>query len=389
VDSAGNLNSHKRIPALDGLRGIAILAVFFRHYAGGLEKTATSTGLHVLGMIFNFGWSGVDLFFVLSGFLITGILYDTKGKPGYYKNFYARRILRIFPPYYLLAAIYLMLTPVLAAHWKWGQLYFLVYLGYPLALIWPALAEVSPFVHLTHLWSLCAEEQFYMIWPWTIARLRSSAAILRACLALAAATLLLRAAICVTGWVDINWTHDFLGCRMDALAVGAAIAIAVRGPLRDKIMKWAPAVFFPAVASVIAICFLRRTVDHTDPAIATLGFSLIALAYGALLTLALRKGTWLERLLSLGVLRTFGKYSYAMYLFDFPLTVFLSPKREYFIAAIHSYAIGSGVFLVFCLLVNLLVAATSFHLVESPIMRLKTRFNYAYLRPTETANRKD
>jgi peptidoglycan/LPS O-acetylase OafA/YrhL len=76
-------------------------------------------------------------------------------------------------------------------------------------------------------------------------------------------------------------------------------------------------------------------------------------------------------------LRIFGEYSYAMYLFDFPLTVFLSPKRDYFIAASHSYAIGSGVFLVFCLLVNLLVAAASFHFVESPIMRLKTRFNYA------------
>ena len=377
MDSVNELNFRKRIPALDGLRGIAILAVFFRHYAGGLEKTATSTGLHVLGMIFNFGWSGVDLFFVLSGFLITGILYDTEARPGYYRNFYLRRVLRIFPPYYLLAVIYLALTPVLAAHWKWGQLSFLVYLGYPLALIWPGLGEVSPFVHVTHLWSLCAEEQFYMIWPWTIARLRSGVAILRACLALGVVTLLLRIAICVTGWVDINWTHDFLGCRMDALAVGAAIAIAVRGPLRDTIVHWAPWVFFPSAVVVIAICFLRRTTDHIDPAIATIGFSFIALGYGALLTLALRQGTWLERVLSLGVLRIFGKYSYAMYLFDFPLTVFLSPKRDSFIAAAHSYAIGSGVFLVFCLLVNLLVAAASFHFVESPIMRLKTRFNYA------------
>ena len=377
MTAATNLDLHKRIPALDGLRGIAILAVFFRHYAGGLEKTATSTALHILGMLFNFGWSGVDLFFVLSGFLITGILFDTQGKPGYYKNFYARRLLRIFPPYYLLAAIYLALTPLLAAHWKWGQLSFLVYLGYPLALIWPALAEVSPSVHITHLWSLCAEEQFYLIWPWTIAKLRTSRAILRVCLALAIATLLFRIAICVTGWVDITWTHDFLGCRMDALAIGAAIAIAVRGPLENRLMKWAPIIFPLAAVSVIAICLFRRTTDHSDPAIATIGFTLIALAYGALIVLALRHGTWLERLLSTRVLRLFGKYSYAMYLFDFPLTVFLSPRREFFIAASHSYAIGSAVFLLVCLLVNLLVAAASFHFVESPIMRLKTRFNYA------------
>ena len=112
-------------------------------------------------------------------------------------------------------------------------------------------------------------------------------------------------------------------------------------------------------------------------AIATIGFTLIALAYGGLLTLALRQNSWLDRLLSTTVLRLFGKYSYAMYLFDFPLTVFLSPKRESFIAATHSYALGSGIFLLFCLLLNLVLAAASFHLVESPIMRLKKRFNYA------------
>jgi peptidoglycan/LPS O-acetylase OafA/YrhL len=377
VDAATHLDEHKRIPALDGLRGIAILAVFFRHYAGGLERTASSSALHALGMLFNFGWSGVDLFFVLSGFLITGILFDTQVKPGYYQNFYARRVLRIFPPYYLLAAMYLGLTPLLAAHWKWGQLSFLIYLGYPLALIWPGLAEVSPSVHITHLWSLCAEEQFYLIWPWTISKLRTTRAILRVCLALAVGTLLLRIAICVTGWVDITWTHDFLGCRMDALAIGAAIAIAVRGPLKNHLMKWAPIIFPLAAATVIAICLFRRTTDHSDPAIATFGFTLIALAYGALLVLALRQGTCLERLLSTRVLRLFGKYSYAMYLFDFPLTVFLSPKRELFIAATHSYAIGSAAFLLVCLLVNLLLAAASFHFVEAPIMRLKARFKYA------------
>jgi peptidoglycan/LPS O-acetylase OafA/YrhL len=377
VDPKSTFDFRKRVPALDGLRGIAILAVFFRHYAGGLEKTATSTGMHVLGMIFNFGWSGVDLFFVLSGFLITGILYDEQGKPGYYKNFYARRILRIFPPYYLLAAVYLALTPVLAAHWRWGQLSFLVYLGYPLALIWPALGEVSPSVHITHLWSLCAEEQFYIFWPWTIAWLRTGKAILRACLALGIATLLLRIVICVTGWVDITWTHDFLACRMDALAAGAAIAITMRGPLKDRVLSWAPAIFFPSAVAVIAICALRRTADHRDPAIATIGFTLIALAYAGLLLAALRQGAWLDRVLSFRLLRIFGRYSYAMYLFDFPLTVFLSPKRDFFIAATHSFAIGSAVFLIFCLLVNLLVAAASFHLVESPILRLKSRFNYA------------
>jgi peptidoglycan/LPS O-acetylase OafA/YrhL len=158
--------------------------------------------------------------------------------------------------------------------------------------------------------------------------------------------------------------------------LGAASAIAIRGPFKEPMLKWAPMVFFPAAVSVFAICYIRRTTDHSDSAIATIGFSLIALSYGALLVLALRQGTVLERLLSTRVLRIFGRYSYAMYLFDFPLTVFLSPKREYLISWTHSYFAGSAIFLVFCLLLNLLVAAASFHFVESPILRLKSRFAY-------------
>jgi peptidoglycan/LPS O-acetylase OafA/YrhL len=377
LESKERFDFHQRIPALDGLRGIAILAVFFRHYAGGLEKSSSSTGMHVLGMLFNFGWTGVDLFFVLSGFLITGILFDTQEHPDYFKNFYVRRILRIFPPYYLLALVYLALTPWLNAHWKVGQLSFLVYFGYPLALIWPGLGEVSPSVHITHLWSICAEEQFYMIWPWSIARLRTASNILRACAALVVGTLLLRIAICTTEWLDIGWTHDFLGCRMDALAIGAAIAIAMRGPLKTVAVKWAPMVFFPAAASVVLMCHARHTVDHSDPVIATVGFSLIALMYGALLLMGLHQQGWLAKLFSTRFLRMCGRYSYAMYLFDFPLTVFLSPKRVYFISVTHSFVLGSAAFLIFSLGLNLLAAAASYHLVEAPILRLRRHFNYA------------
>ncbi len=372
-----HLDFRQRLPALDGLRGIAILTVFFYQYAGGLQNVDGSGALHVLGMAFGFGWSGVDLFFVLSGFLITGILYDTRTDVGYFKNFYARRVLRIFPIYYLFILIYLLLTPFIGAHWKLGQLSFLVYLGFPAVLVWPDLGQVSPLVRINHLWSVNAEEQFYMIWPWIISRLRTPKAILRACIVGGTLAFLLRVAICVSGRISIAWTHDFLLCRMDAIALGAAIAILVRGPLQERMLRWAPLAFVLAAGAVVGTCIVRRAVDHSDPVIATIGFSLIALAYGALLLLALRKGTWLEWLLSARVLRIFGKYSYGMYLYDLPLTVILSPRREFFIARTHSYAVGSAVFLAFCLVINLLIAALSFYLIELPIMRLKSRFKYA------------
>jgi len=366
----------KRLPALDGLRGIAILAVFFYHYAGGLPDRVPSGPLHLIGMVFAFGWSGVDLFFVLSGFLITGILYDTQSDPRYYRNFYVRRVLRIFPPFYFLALIYLVLTPLVGAHWRWIHLSYLFYLGFPFALIWPTLMQVSPLVLTTHLWSLCAEEQFYLIWPWMIVRLRDSAAVLRACAIAGVLAVLFRIAIWGSNWLSIAWTHDFLVSRMDTLALGAAIAILIRGRLQQHILKWAPLTFVLAAGGVVLMCAARHTVNHSDPVIATIGFSVIALAYAAMLVLALRPGSWVEWFLSLKLLRIFGKYSYGMYLYDLPLTVLLSPRREFFIARTHSYAIGSIVFLVFCLALNLLVAGASFHLLESPIMRLKSRFKY-------------
>ena len=374
---AGAIDFRKRLPALDGLRGIAILAVFFYHYAGGLANKVSSGPLHALGMIFAFGWSGVDLFFVLSGFLITGILFDTQNDPNYYRNFYARRVLRIFPPFYLLAFIYLLLTPVTGAHWRLLHLSYLFYLGFPFALIWPRLMEISPLVLTSHLWSLCAEEQFYLIWPWTIARLRNQIFILRACAVAAGLAFLFRVLICITNCLDIAWTHDFLVSRMDTLALGAAIAILVRGPLQEVILRWAPVVFLLAAGVVLGTCFVRHTVNHSDPIIATMGFSFIALAYGGMLALALRPGSWAEWIFSLKVLRVFGRYSYGMYLYDLPLTILLSPRRDFLISVLHSYTAGSVVLLLFCLLLNLLIAGASFHFLESPIMRQKLRFKYA------------
>src|SRR5579863_7323258 len=243
---APKLTFHARVPALDGLRGIAILAVFFYHYARGAGEHTSSVFVRAASVVFGFGWTGVDLFFVLSGFLISGILYDTLADPGYFKKFYIRRMLRIFPIYYLLIAIFLVLTPVLGIHWKPAHLFFLVYLGYPATLVWPRLADVSSMVAITHLWSLSVEEQFYVIWPWMISKLRDHKSILRACVLIATAALVVRVLICTTGWLSVTWAYTFLVCRMDTIATGAAIAILVRGPLRERIQVWAPFVLVAA-----------------------------------------------------------------------------------------------------------------------------------------------
>jgi peptidoglycan/LPS O-acetylase OafA/YrhL len=163
---------------------------------------------------------------------------------------------------------------------------------------------------------------------------------------------------------------------MDALACGSAIAIVVRGPLRERIQQWAPFLFTFAAGVTVAICAFRQTESYFDSLIATLGYTVTAIAYGALLVLSLRPRSLLAHLLSLRILRTFGKYSYGLYLYHLPLAAVLTPMHERFVAWMHSFVVGGIVYLVACLLINLLVAAASFHFFETPVMRIKTRFSY-------------
>jgi peptidoglycan/LPS O-acetylase OafA/YrhL len=362
------------LPALDGLRGLAILAVLVFHYAGSLTQRVHGSAAGLFASFVGFGWTGVDLFFVLSGFLITGILYDGRNKLDYYRSFYIRRALRIFPAFYLLMAIYLGLTPFLHLHWELGHLFFLVYLGYPAALIWQSLQVVSPFIVVVHLWSLCAEEQFYLVWPWIIAKAWNKRVILQVCAALGLCAILLRVAIVSTHRLDPSWAYGFLPCRMDALSLGAALAILGRSSWYPRLQRWATPGFVMAAGSVVLICAVRHSVDMYDPLIATAGYTITAIAYGALLLSCLKDSSWSGYLFSSKLLGIFGRYSYGLYLYHLPLAPILHPLKDILIVRTKSFIAGSAIYLVAAITINLIVAGLSFHFFESPILRLKTRF---------------
>src|ERR1700761_1097369 len=153
-----------RDPALDGLRGVAILLVYIFHYGGGLRST--NLLIRVLGYFTETGWTGVILFFALSGFLITGSLWDSRDERDVLRNFYARRVLRIFPLYY--AVVLIALLASVARGNRLAELSpVLLYAGFlqnlP-GLVTTALQPTSP-LPLFHLWSLAVEEQFYILWP--------------------------------------------------------------------------------------------------------------------------------------------------------------------------------------------------------------------------------
>ena len=226
------IHIHKtRLLELDGIRGIAISAVFLFHSAPFIrDHNETHVGNFVLNNIFDLGWAGVDLFFLLSGFLITSILLDTKNARGYFQNFYARRVLRIFPLYYLLlasVAVVFLAVPVLRDRYAdvyASQGWYWVYLqNWPMAIHSGADFQAA---FLGHFWSLAIEEQFYIFWPflvWLFAR-RS---LLAVCGGLVGLSLAIRLAVASmdTSYSAQQFLYFCTVTRLDCLAIGAIAAI--------------------------------------------------------------------------------------------------------------------------------------------------------------------
>ncbi|MGH9595343.1 MAG: acyltransferase family protein [Edaphobacter sp.] len=214
----------KHMPELDILRGCAVLAVFFYH---GLYWTGATSSNHLAHLFIKstvVGWLGVNLFFVLSGFLITGVLMDAKGRTSFYRNFYLRRALRILPAYLALIAILILVgwlqfrSAMVALLFIANYDYFLRFGGY------------GP------LWSLSVEEQFYLLWPTIVGRV-STRTLLIISTALCLLEPLLRW-LSASGHLPLGNDHTLTYLIADNLALGALAAIFARstyGTLRNGI----------------------------------------------------------------------------------------------------------------------------------------------------------
>ena len=308
------------LPALDGIRGIAILAVCLFH----LTLLIPGRGFdRVWAESCAFGWAGVDLFFTLSGFLITGILLDSKGAPQFFRNFYARRVLRIFPLYYAVLAVSIVVLPHLHALrgrtfgagdgsslWYWSYLCNLSI----------ARRHAFPQGPLSVTWSLAIEEQFYLVWP-AIVWLLTRRQLVWTCVAVCIAALLTRAAL---HWDGADWISLYVltPCRMDALAAGALAAAVVRGP--GGIAAALPVARQCAALVVLAAAALF-TWQGTHWIFAApgnvIGYSLLAAGFAAaiVIAVALPPRHIAARILGSRALVLFGTLSYAMYLFHDPV----------------------------------------------------------------------
>jgi peptidoglycan/LPS O-acetylase OafA/YrhL len=360
------------LPALDSIRGVAVLCVMVYHFNNGPSDVG-AVG-NVLSKLFRLGGSGVDLFFVLSGFLITGILFDAKQEPYYFRNFYIRRTLRIFPLYYGVLAVCFLILPCFNVvvdqdalqNQGWLWLY-----GTNLIQAWN---DSYLFGGFDHFWSLAVEEHFYLLWPLIIYACNRKTA-MWVCLACAVAALGCRVGLLMGGSNAVG-AYVLTPCRMDALAVGGFIALAVRTP--EGTTRWVRFAVISLAASMLLLAYLlvvKIDLNKMDAITLSLRSTLSACFFGAILFFAVHASpaSMLGRCWNIGFLRFFGKYSYGLYVFHHPMI----PLFDYFFSPyvlaekLHSALYGRLVYAALAIAVTVVMAMVSYHLYEKHFLKLK------------------
>ncbi len=361
------------MPVLDALRGLAILVVLFHRF--NLDLTPSSLPARLLAYGLDAGWMGVQLFFVLSGFLITGILLDSKTRAHYYRTFFGRRVLRIFPLYYAVLIGGFVIVPLVTGRQPAGhehQLWLWTYLSNwtgPLGL------GVAAFPHF---WSLGVEEQFYFIWPFLVRRL-APRGLMAVCVGLILVAPISRAI--AHGWIGPAAAYEFTICRIDALAMGAAAAWALRQPGIAAALARRQRVIYALTAAVLfAGAVVTRGYVRLTLVTQTAGYSILAWTFVVLLVgfvLAQASGGQLARRLAPAPLRALGKYSYGMYVFHTILHHEVGVPVLARLGWITPGAWQSLVYTAAMTVMTFLCAVASYQLVEKHFLRLK---RHAWLR---------
>jgi peptidoglycan/LPS O-acetylase OafA/YrhL len=366
--------------ALDGVRGFAILMVICRH---AFEADYETNGFvyRVLGRLLHYGDTGVDLFFALSGFLITGILFDSLKDDGYFRKFYARRALRILPLYYGVLGVCLLLTYPL--HLQWGNMGWLLLL-YLQNLRPEAIADFSPGGHLVlyHFWSLAVEEQFYLVWPAVMFWVRTRSGLLRTMGMASAGALMVRVGMVVLGASPVAIRETTI-CRADSLLLGGALALLYRSPDWETVKRWAPWVCVGAMAIYAGMNGYVKSQFSDAPRQVMLwtegpSYSMLAIGFMGLIAWSLKAGSVGSWIFQRAWLRLLGKYSYGLYVLHVLVISILNvPLRGAFLDVTHSKAVAVVAAGLVCFGISMAGAYASYQLYEKHFLQLKHRFDYA------------
>ena len=368
------------ILALDGLRGVAILLVVFCHFVSNLHLAAPGI-VGILIQLAHAGWAGVDLFFVLSGFLITGILVDARGSPYYFKAFYARRALRILPAYYGFLLVIFVVLPLFNVtvgenamlarqHQGWYWLH--------LTNVMMAIGEVpgrGPYPN-TLFWSLAVEEQFYFLWP-AIVAFTSQSTLRKVCVAGLVGCIALRVLGTLGGMTGLA-VSVLPFTRGDTLFAGGLLAIEYRRAGLTHLVRPAKVATIASAALLIGLLGFYGQLDYHDAGTAMFGSVAIMLLGASAVVLGTARESVFSRSLRSGFLRFFGRYSYAIYIVHTAVLAALDRYRPFaglpdmgglfFPAQTAWFLLYAGI--------STGIAFLSWHLVEKHFLRLKRLFPY-------------
>lgn len=356
----------KHYPELDGLRAIAIVLVVAFH----CREIAAPQGLdeRIVHRFLESGWIGVDLFFVLSGLLITGILFDTVEKKDFLIRFYVRRGLRIFPIYYFsLIAVpivfYLLDQPQFAgsvdtAYWLFFQ-------------NWLHAFHQVPDERFGHFWSLAVEEQFYIVWPLLFLVLYGHKRALQLFAALIGASILFRIFLVHYGTLNAGYFSTI--SHIDGLVAGSALAYVFRqGYDMAKLRQLFTMILTASPVSLLTVFIVAQGFHNSNDIVLVYGVLSLSVFFCSVvaLSLILPEGSAPRAFLRIPWMTFTGRISYGIYVYHWPLTLMLLqfwPEND------GGYFLNQALFFVVVWCGSVYVAWLSRVFIENPVLGLRER----------------
>lgn len=346
------ISNKNYFPGLDFVRGLAIILVVLYHYFP----------------FFKIGWIGVDLFFVLSGFLITTKLLECRNEDNFFQNFYLRRILRLFPIYFLALIAFYTLSPVFFSdkqngsvfdfynqNWVW---FFTFTQNFLFIKKGPA-----PEPYLMHFWSLAIEEQFYLLWPFLVYFCRRESLFKCILISIFFSALFFRIYSHQTSQSFAPY-YFHLVARADSLAAGAFLAILQMS--KKEINKfWGVGILLFFIAIFLSALVKFKNVDFDNPYLLTVGYSITCMFFTLVCYRAIKHPMMSKKYL---VVKYLGKISYGIYVYHLPIFLAGNYLLKNFIFQIGVFQFFSNLLL---LVITIVVSSLSYRFIELPFIKLK------------------
>jgi len=370
------------ITALDGLRGLAILWVVL-HHAGAVARDRDSFGGTVLSNFSGMGWVGVDLFFVLSGFLISSILIRSYGRKGWLKNFIARRALRVLPLYFVVIFVCFNLIPWLPfENLQWlrelskDQWWYWLHLANFRKMVGDANPEMAAVGWFSTYWSLSIEEHFYLLWPVLLLLVTPRNLGWIATIGVTG-VIILRIGIAMTNWPE-SFIYNNTFTRIDGLLLGSLLAWLnqFHRSFLIQLGYVAGCLFLIGGLAFMVPMYLgfvgggRSTIYGKMVLYSASAFCGTAIVWHLITQ---PTSTWINRFFNTPLLRSFGKYSYAIYVFNKPIIAGVAAISNPYMGKLSTlnYLICFSIICGLCWIAGLI----SWNLIEAPCLKLKNKFS--------------